>query len=72
MTELNSFCPQLATASPVDWVKSARPWSGWDDALCLVFDDNPPTAGCVTTAVAMGDNLMARLVAAGIVFETVD
>jgi short subunit dehydrogenase-like uncharacterized protein len=39
-------------------------------ALSLAFDDNPETAGCVTTAQAMGDNLMARLVAAGIKFET--
>jgi short subunit dehydrogenase-like uncharacterized protein len=42
-----------------------------ESALCLAFDDNPPTAGSVTTAQAMGDNLMARLVAAGIRFETV-
>jgi short subunit dehydrogenase-like uncharacterized protein len=41
-----------------------------ESALSLAFDDNPPTAGCVTTAQAMGDNLMARLVAAGIRFET--
>ena len=41
-----------------------------ESALCLAFDDNPTTAGCVTTAQAMGDNLMARLVAAGIRFET--
>ena len=41
-----------------------------ESALCLAFDDNPPTAGCVTTAQAMGDNLTARLVAAGIRFET--
>ncbi|HEX5088363.1 MAG TPA: saccharopine dehydrogenase NADP-binding domain-containing protein [Nocardioides sp.] len=41
-----------------------------ESALCLAFDDNPRTAGCVTTAQAMGDNLMARLVAAGIRFET--
>lgn len=42
-----------------------------ESALCLVFDDNPPTAGQVTTAQAMGDNLMARLQAAGIRFEVV-
>jgi short subunit dehydrogenase-like uncharacterized protein len=42
-----------------------------ESALCLAFDDNPPTAGCVTTAQAMGDNLITRLVAAGIRFETV-
>jgi len=41
-----------------------------ESALCLAFDDNPPTAGFVTTAQAMGDNLTARLVAAGITFET--
>jgi short subunit dehydrogenase-like uncharacterized protein len=41
-----------------------------ESALCLAFDHNPPTSGCVTTAQAMGDNLMARLVAAGIAFET--
>uniref|UniRef100_UPI002628A495 saccharopine dehydrogenase family protein n=1 Tax=uncultured Nocardioides sp. TaxID=198441 RepID=UPI002628A495 len=41
-----------------------------ESALCLAFDDNPATAGCVTTAQAMGDNLTARLIAAGIRFET--
>ncbi len=41
-----------------------------ESALCLAFDDNPATAGSVTTAQAMGDNLMARLGAAGIKFET--
>ncbi len=40
-------------------------------ALCLAFDDNPTTAGSVTTAQAMGDNLMARLVAAGLRFEVI-
>jgi short subunit dehydrogenase-like uncharacterized protein len=43
-----------------------------ESALCLAFDDNPKTAGFVTTAQAMGDNLIARLVAAGIRFETVE
>jgi short subunit dehydrogenase-like uncharacterized protein len=42
-----------------------------ESALCLAFDDNPTTAGCVTTAQAMGDNLMGRLRAAGITFEVV-
>jgi len=42
-----------------------------ESALCLAFDDNPPTAGSVTTAQAMGDNLMARLIAAGITFKVV-
>jgi short subunit dehydrogenase-like uncharacterized protein len=41
-----------------------------ESALCLAFDDNPPTAGQVTTAQAMGDNLLARLQKAGLTFET--
>ncbi len=40
-----------------------------ESALCLAFDDNPPTAGSVTTAVAMAENLVARLVRAGLRFE---
>ncbi|WP_309647640.1 saccharopine dehydrogenase NADP-binding domain-containing protein [Nocardioides sp.] len=40
-----------------------------ESALCLAFDDNPSTAGQVTTAQAMGDNLLARLHAQGITFE---
>ncbi|WP_341923868.1 saccharopine dehydrogenase NADP-binding domain-containing protein [Nocardioides psychrotolerans] len=40
-----------------------------ESALCLAFDDNPATAGQVTTAQAMGDNLLARLHAQGITFE---
>ncbi len=43
-----------------------------ESALCLAFDDNPETAGQVTTAQAMGDALIARLVRAGIRFELVD
>jgi short subunit dehydrogenase-like uncharacterized protein len=43
-----------------------------ESALCLAFDDNPPTAGQVTTAQAMGDNLMARLQKAGLRFEVID
>jgi short subunit dehydrogenase-like uncharacterized protein len=39
--------------------------------LCLALDDNPPTAGQVTTAQAMGDALLGRLQAAGITFERV-
>ncbi len=42
-----------------------------ESALCLALDDNPTTAGQVTTAQAMGDNLLARLRAAGITFEAV-
>ncbi|AHH18471.1 saccharopine dehydrogenase family protein [Nocardia nova SH22a] len=37
-------------------------------AMCLAFDDNPPTAGQVTTAAAMGDNLMRRLIGADMSF----
>ncbi len=40
-----------------------------ESALCLAFDDNPPTAGQVTTAQAMGEHLLARLQAAGMTFE---
>ncbi|MEU2309682.1 saccharopine dehydrogenase family protein [Streptomyces misionensis] len=40
-------------------------------ALCLVFDDLPPTSGQVTTAQAMGDALTGRLRAAGIGFRVV-
>ncbi|WP_153397889.1 saccharopine dehydrogenase family protein [Ornithinicoccus halotolerans] len=37
-------------------------------AMCLAFDDNPPTSGQVTTAVAMADHLRQRLVDAGMSF----
>jgi short subunit dehydrogenase-like uncharacterized protein len=40
-----------------------------ESALCLAFDDLPPTAGQVTTATAMGDALLVRLQRAGIAFE---
>jgi short subunit dehydrogenase-like uncharacterized protein len=40
-----------------------------ESALCLAFDDNPPTAGQVTTATAMGERLTQRLVRAGLVFR---
>ena len=42
-----------------------------ESALCLALDDNPPTAGQVTTAQAMGDHLLERLQAAGMRFEVV-
>jgi short subunit dehydrogenase-like uncharacterized protein len=42
-----------------------------ESALSLAFDDNPPTAGQVTTAQAMGDHLLERLQRAGLRFETV-
>jgi short subunit dehydrogenase-like uncharacterized protein len=40
-----------------------------ESALCLAFDELPPTAGQLTPAAAMGDALLARLVDAGIVFR---
>ena len=39
-----------------------------ESALCLAFDDNPVTTGQVTTAQAMGENLLARLAKSGISF----
>jgi short subunit dehydrogenase-like uncharacterized protein len=39
-----------------------------ESALCLAFDDNPVTAGQVTTAAAMGENLLDRLSKSGISF----
>ncbi len=42
-----------------------------ESALCLALDDNPTTAGQVTTAQAMGANLMARVRAGGLRFETI-
>jgi short subunit dehydrogenase-like uncharacterized protein len=41
-----------------------------ESAICLAVDENPETAGQVTTAQAMGDALLARLQVAGIKFET--
>ena len=38
-------------------------------ALCLAFDDNPPTAGQLTTATAMGDALTRRLGSATMTFR---
>lgn len=43
-----------------------------ESALSLLFDDNPATAGQVTTAVAMGPNLRARLVRHGMRFEVIE
>ena len=40
-----------------------------ESALSLAVDDLPPTAGQVTTAVAMGDALIERLRKAGITFR---
>ncbi len=41
-------------------------------ALCLAHDSLPESSGQVTPAVAMGQALIDRLVAAGIVFRVVD
>jgi short subunit dehydrogenase-like uncharacterized protein len=43
-----------------------------ESALCLAHDDLPPRAGQLTPAVAMGQALIDRLVAAGIRFERTD
>ena len=42
-----------------------------ESALSLAFDDNPVTAGQVTTAQAMGERLITRLVESGISFTVV-
>lgn len=43
-----------------------------ESALCLAFDDNPECAGQVTTAQAMGDNLLTRLQDADMKFEVIE
>lgn len=43
-----------------------------ESALCLAFDNLPPTSGQVTTAVAMGNALIDRLRAADIVFQILE
>jgi short subunit dehydrogenase-like uncharacterized protein len=43
-----------------------------ESALCLAEDDLPETSGQVTTAVAMGDKLIARLQRTGIAFEVLE
>jgi short subunit dehydrogenase-like uncharacterized protein len=43
-----------------------------ESALCLAQDELPETSGQVTTAVAMGDALIARLQRAGIAFEVLE
>jgi short subunit dehydrogenase-like uncharacterized protein len=42
-----------------------------ESALCLALDDNPGSAGQLTTAQAMGDHLLDRLQKAGLGFEIV-
>lgn len=41
-----------------------------ESALCIAYDDLAPSAGQLTTAVAMGDRLRERLKHAGITFTT--
>jgi short subunit dehydrogenase-like uncharacterized protein len=43
-----------------------------ESALCLAFDELPPSAGQLTTAVAMGDALLTRLQRAGIAFRVLE
>lgn len=43
-----------------------------ESALSLAFDDNPERAGQLTPAAAIGDNLLARLQAAGITFTVLE
>jgi short subunit dehydrogenase-like uncharacterized protein len=43
-----------------------------ESALCLAHDSLPPSAGQVTTAVAMGDALTDRLQRGGITFTVLD
>ncbi len=43
-----------------------------ESALCLAFDDNPPSAGQVTTAQAMGETLLDRITGSGISVTLVD
>jgi len=38
-------------------------------ALCLAYDDLPPSSGQVTTASSMGNALRTRLQSAGIRFD---
>jgi short subunit dehydrogenase-like uncharacterized protein len=43
-----------------------------ESALCLAFDELPQRSGQLTTAVAMGQPLIDRLVRAGILFQVVE
>ncbi len=43
-----------------------------ESALCLAHDDLPETSGQVTTAAAMGDALIGRLVKAGLTFRVLE
>jgi len=43
-----------------------------ESGLCLAFDDLPQRSGQLTTAVAMGDALLERLLKAGISFRVIE
>jgi short subunit dehydrogenase-like uncharacterized protein len=43
-----------------------------ESALCLAFDDNPESAGQVTTVASMGDMLLTRLQNVGIAFRVLE
>ncbi|MFG2051108.1 saccharopine dehydrogenase family protein [Micromonospora sp. NPDC048935] len=43
-----------------------------ESALCLAFDELPPSAGQLTPVAAMGDALLDRLVRAGLTFRVLD
>ncbi|HEX4306392.1 MAG TPA: saccharopine dehydrogenase NADP-binding domain-containing protein [Solirubrobacterales bacterium] len=43
-----------------------------ESALCLAFDENPESAGQVTTVASMGDMLLTRLQSAGIAFRVLE
>jgi short subunit dehydrogenase-like uncharacterized protein len=43
-----------------------------ESALCLAFDELPPSAGQVTTVTAMGDALLTRLETGGIAFRLLE
>jgi saccharopine dehydrogenase (NAD+, L-glutamate forming) len=43
-----------------------------ESAMCLLYDDVPPSRGQVTTAQALGEPLIRRLQAAGISFGVLE
>jgi short subunit dehydrogenase-like uncharacterized protein len=59
-------CTEVAGGDP-GYGETAKIFA--EGALCLALDELPPTAGQVTTAVAMGDALTERLRRAGITFR---
>ena len=60
-----TVCTEVRGGDP-GYTESAKMLA--ESALCLAFDDNPATAGQVTTATAMGDRLLGRLQRAGLTF----